>query len=79
VIPTYEELQKICRLVDEHKIEVLEIQGIKIVKSAQAHAQTRSATQTEQVRAGTSNEKPAKAPTSIWTDPLLFPDSGAEA
>lgn len=70
-INTFEELERLIKLVGEHRIECLKVDGIEVHKSAQAHVIQQVTEQVDQ--AGTGSEERA---TSIWNDPLLFPKGG---
>ena len=80
-IETFEDLERLMALVDTHRIELLEVDNIKIVKSTVSHASERQ-TQTEQARAGRSTNEDDEYTTREW-DPMwdqnLLPNSRGDS
>lgn len=63
-LETFEDLERLLKLVDEHRIEHIKVDNVEVTKSPVV----------PEVRATLEHEQQAVPETgSIWDDPLLFP------
>lgn len=69
-IDTFDDLERLLRLVNEHRLESLEVGEVKVTKTAWAHAVV--SVDRSFGQAGTGHD--ADNERSIWDDPDLFPN-----
>jgi hypothetical protein len=72
-IDSFEDLQRLLKLVDEHRLDGIEVDGVKVTKSPDSHTvRYVQASLVQPGQAGTGRRRDDE--TNIWEDPDLFPN-----